>query len=246
MGPGTIRKIIGFALATLLLAPAAASASGGGSREAQGTEICQQIPITLPGFTVQVGGTNVRVGEKRDVKACVFAEATVGANPQMRRFNDCGPQCMRIEVSDVGVAEQIRVIITYLDDGKPEMVTLEPPVVKHTILPGRFLCVGTGTPDPCVDRITAPSELSGKATKGQIALAWGASEDTDGSELGGYEIWRSLDGTEGSFALLATSSAASFNDTDVTSGERYWYYVVAYDADGNHSGASNTLTLKAR
>jgi len=245
----TLKTIIGIAVATVLLAPAAASAGDAtksGSDEDRPHQLCELLPVTLPGFTVQAGDTKVRLGEKRDVRICAFADATVGAKPSVRRFGDCGEQCIRVELSDVGVNEQVEIIITYTDDGGPQMVELKLPVVNHTILPGRFLCIATGTPDPCIDRITTPGRPAAQVTKGEVALSWAASEDTDGTDLTGYEIWRSTTAADATFELVGTASETAFSDTGVTKGERYRYYVKAYDAEGNRSEASDTLTVKAR
>ena len=48
------------------------------------------------------------------------------------------------------------------------------------------------------------------------------------------------------FGQLATIGETAFTDTTVTRGKTYYYYVVAFDAEGNRSAASNTVQATAK
>ncbi|HVF15126.1 MAG TPA: fibronectin type III domain-containing protein, partial [Acidimicrobiales bacterium] len=93
---------------------------------------------------------------------------------------------------------------------------------------------------------TAPSTPTGLTATGgrrKITLAWTASTDT-GSGVAGYEVHRSAS-AGGPFALLAQSASPGYTDSGVPRGRRYWYQVTAYDAAGNPSPASTTVTAVA-
>ncbi len=82
---------------------------------------------------------------------------------------------------------------------------------------------------------TAPANFTAVAFDNtRVDLAWSASTDDVG--VRGYTIYR--DG-----ALRATTTARSWNDTNVTAGATHTYYLTAYDAAGNVSGASNTVSV---
>jgi chitodextrinase len=80
---------------------------------------------------------------------------------------------------------------------------------------------------------TAPGNLQGTAAKGRKAvLSWTSSSDNVG--VTSYRIFR--DGV-----LVGAVSALTYTDT--ASRGAHSYYVVALDAAGNQSPASNTVTL---
>jgi chitodextrinase len=80
---------------------------------------------------------------------------------------------------------------------------------------------------------TAPASLSAAPGDAQVALSWGAS--TDNVAVAGYRVYR--DGVQ-----IGQASSTSFNDTGLTDGTAYTYYVVAYDAAGNVSSPSATVS----
>ena len=80
---------------------------------------------------------------------------------------------------------------------------------------------------------TAPGSLVGSAGDAQVSLSWSASSDNVG--VAGYRVFR--DGLQ-----VAQSSATSFTDSGLANGTSYSYYVVAFDAAGNVSAASNTVS----
>ncbi len=80
---------------------------------------------------------------------------------------------------------------------------------------------------------TPPTNFSATATGGtQVALAWTASIGADH-----YEIQRS--DHNGAYQLIGAAGAASYTDTNVTSGTAYLYRVRAVDAQGFVSELSN-------
>ncbi|RIK82215.1 MAG: hypothetical protein DCC68_06955 [Planctomycetota bacterium] len=85
-----------------------------------------------------------------------------------------------------------------------------------------------GTPPEVVNALPAPTGLAVTATtRNSIALGWDA---VDGAT--GYTIERSADGTQ--YSQVGTTSAATttFNNTGLTSFQRYFYRVRASDASG--------------
>lgn len=85
---------------------------------------------------------------------------------------------------------------------------------------------------------TAPSNLALTiASATQINLTW---VDKSTNETG-FKIFRSVDGTN--FGLLTTVGAGvtTYQNTGLTPGGSYWYYVVATNGVGD-SGASNTAS----
>jgi chitodextrinase len=82
---------------------------------------------------------------------------------------------------------------------------------------------------------STPSNLVATAPNAtQVDLVWSASVDNVG--VTGYRIFRNG-------AQIATSTSASYTDRTVQPSTSYSYHVVAYDAAGNASAASNTATL---
>lgn len=87
---------------------------------------------------------------------------------------------------------------------------------------------------------TAPGSLSlVSSTTTTIALTWIASTDAVG--VTGYIIYDRL-GTSGSFTQAGTVAANTFTVTGLASNTAYDFQVKAFDAAGNISSASNTLS----
>jgi hypothetical protein len=97
-----------------------------------------------------------------------------------------------------------------------------------------FEVYGPGTGDTTPPSV--PGTLSYTVNGTSINLSWGASTDTGGSGLAGYDIYRN--------DALATSVGAgttTYTDTQPTTAT-VSYYVRARDGAGNQSGNSNTVT----
>lgn len=82
---------------------------------------------------------------------------------------------------------------------------------------------------------TAPTNVaaSGK-TENSITLTWTAS-DSEG--VTGYEIWRNG-------SKIGTTTTTSYTDTGLTAGTTYVYAIKAFNAAGNVSAASSSLSVK--
>ena len=79
---------------------------------------------------------------------------------------------------------------------------------------------------------TAPSNLSSNTvTHESLNLTWTASTDNVG--VTGYKIYKNG-------AYLTSTASTSYSVTGLAANTEYNFYVIAYDAAGNLSGASNT------
>nr|WP_062341663.1 cellulose binding domain-containing protein [Herbidospora sakaeratensis] len=83
---------------------------------------------------------------------------------------------------------------------------------------------------------STPSNLTASGTN----LSWSASSDNVG--VAGYRVYR-RQGTSGSFSQVGTSTSTSYAATGLAASTTYQFYVTAYDAAGNVSGQSNTISL---
>ncbi len=97
----------------------------------------------------------------------------------------------------------------------------------------------TYTVQPSLQDSVAPSAPSGltaavNQSKKQIALSWKAA--TDNVAVLGYRVWRNG-------LAVGTSATTGWIDRAWSGGATYVYSVVAYDAAGNVSGASNSVTV---
>jgi hypothetical protein len=87
-----------------------------------------------------------------------------------------------------------------------------------------------------------PDNLAGKALdKSSVSLSW---SDNSPSELG-FEVYRSADGSPGSFTLLSTTQAnvSSISDTGLKQGGTYYYKVRAKYSENEFSEFSSTVNV---
>jgi chitodextrinase len=84
---------------------------------------------------------------------------------------------------------------------------------------------------------SAPTNLKPVPGYRRIALSWTAS--VDNVRVAGYYIYRNG-------RKIATVTGTSYTNTGLVSGTTYKYYVIAYDAAGNKSGASATVSAQAK
>ena len=102
-----------------------------------------------------------------------------------------------------------------------------------------FSSVSTATTPICGDT-TAPSVpvslTAAAASYSQINLSWGASTDTGGSGLRGYNVYR-----DGGF-LKQVLGATSTSDTGLSASTSYSYAVTAVDNVGNQSAKSTAMS----
>ncbi len=95
----------------------------------------------------------------------------------------------------------------------------------------------TPTPTPTSDTVapTAPANLNAATGKGKkVGLSWAASSDNIG--VAGYRVYRN--GSQ-----VGTTSGTSYTDNVGGKNPSATYYVVAYDAAGNLSPASNPVAV---
>jgi type II secretory pathway pseudopilin PulG len=71
-----------------------------------------------------------------------------------------------------------------------------------------------------------------------VQLSWGTSSDTN---LVGYRVYRSTDGT--SWQIVSSTTGTSASDAHSKTLATVRFYVRAYDKAGNESSATNTITL---
>ncbi|HUD11364.1 MAG TPA: fibronectin type III domain-containing protein [Candidatus Saccharimonadia bacterium] len=84
---------------------------------------------------------------------------------------------------------------------------------------------------------SAPTKLTATPGTKSVALSWTASTDNVGVK--GYDVYRGS-------TLIATVTGTSYTDTGLTSGASYSFHIVAFDAAGNLSPSSSTVTAKAK
>jgi chitodextrinase len=89
---------------------------------------------------------------------------------------------------------------------------------------------------------SAPSNLTASGTTSTSTnLSWNASTDNVG--VTGYNILRATGTSGGTFSQVGTSTSTSFSNSGLTANTSYRYQVQAFDAAGNVSAASNTVTI---
>ncbi|MBB6091981.1 chitodextrinase [Povalibacter uvarum] len=101
-------------------------------------------------------------------------------------------------------------------------------------LSGQSAARNVTTPDSIAPSV--PTGLSATpASQTQINLSWSPSTDTGGSGLSGYRIYRNG-------SLIGTSATNSYSNSSLTPATTYSYSVAAYDAAGNASAQSGTVS----
>lgn len=204
--------------------------------ESTPTEVCEEVPANVPGITI----AGQRVKNIEELEVCVQAGAAVGVVPVIENQPQCGNPCVTLEITGLNANVDTGVKIRMRREGADEEI-------KHDIDPitvgdsARWCLIGVGTPDPCVERLTTPTDLTASTGRkaGVLKLTWKPSTNTGDAGVAGYQIYRSETGEPGTFAPLATATETAFTDTGLSSGTTYYYYVIALDGNGNHSEDSN-------
>ncbi|MEW9700747.1 glycosyl hydrolase [Paenibacillus sp. SI8] len=94
--------------------------------------------------------------------------------------------------------------------------------------------VTTGSSGGDTQPPTAPSNVTNPSkTSSSLTLSWTASTDNTG--VTGYEILRNG-------SVIGTSATTSFTNSDLAAETTYSYTIIAYDAAGNRSTASSSLS----
>jgi endoglucanase Acf2/chitodextrinase len=126
-----------------------------------------------------------------------------------------------------------RTYVAYNMSNAPITVSFSDGAVVN--VPANAFSSGNGTGGGDTQAPTAPTGLTSPSkTSSSIALSWNASSDNVG--VTGYRVYRNG-------ASVATVSTTSFNNTGLSAGTSYNYVVRAFDAAGNESGASNSVTV---
>lgn len=233
--------VIATGLIGLLLAPHAAFADP----PSEHVQTCQAVPAGTPGITV----LGKRVPAISNIQVCVTSDTIAEVVPVVTNQAACGSPCFTVEIAGLNVEETLALKIDLSLDGQMQEIALNPATIGvDPANSGRLCVIGVGTPDPCTDRVLPPTNLAaapgrrGKA--GQVALNWSPATSTQ-STIAGYQIWRSSSNEPGTFEAVGTSTSTSFVDTGLNKGASYWYYVVAWDGNGNYSPASNTASARS-
>ena len=231
-------------LALLVLALIGVACGGGGGDtnpaafgdDSTPVEVCEEVPADVPGITI----AGQRVQNIEHLEVCVQAGAAVGVVPVVKDQPQCGNPCLTLEITGLNANVDTGVKIHMTRDGVEDTLgyDVDPIAVGDS---NRWCLIGVGTPDPCVDRITTPTDLRAQAGKkaGVLKLAWNAATGTGSASVAGYQIYRSETGEAGTFAPVSSSTEPAYKETALMSGTTYYYYVIALDGNGNHSEASN-------
>lgn len=186
-----------------------------------------------------------------DIELCVWSATGATGEPQVRQYEGCGRPCFAVVVRNLKADIDTAITLRYSLDGKqqdPVPVTTGQTGIAP--LDGIHNCVysyhAPGSPSPCKDGISNPSNLRATGERARIALAWNRAFAFGESKVAGYEIYRSDSGTEGTFTLVGTTTETSFTDVTVARGGTYHYVVIAFDDKEARSGASNPASATAK
>jgi N-acetylmuramoyl-L-alanine amidase len=101
--------------------------------------------------------------------------------------------------------------------------------------------IGGAAPPVDTTGPTAPSGLTAIPGSRKVTLTW--DESTDSTGVVGYRVWRSTSST-GSFTAVATVASLTYVDSGLSRRRTYYYKVQAFDAAGNTSGYSTTVSAR--
>lgn len=238
------KKTVAIIAMALLAIPAVGQAA---SKKSQGWNpgdaLCVPIPISTSAKDVHVGTTHVHVAGRNEAKVCVISDSKLNGTPTVTPYNNCGTGCFAVRVADINVSADLKVELTYKEDGEPKSISYDPDPIDL----GRDLeeiCVSNhdaGTPDPCVITLTSPNSLKAKGGPGEVSLRWSPGGEAYEREVQAtYEIWRGTGSELDTFEKIAEGVAETrFLDSGLARKTTYSYFVVAVDAEGNRSGGSN-------
>jgi hypothetical protein len=212
-------------------------------------QTCAPVPVSIDNKDIHVGSQTVHVGSRSQIKVCVTTDVRAEATPTITFFKNCGDACFAVRMARVDVYENLKVELSWREDGVNQAITVDPEPLDASKEVGD-ICVSNhseGTPDPCLVTLVSPSNLTARGGRGRINLSWTPASEAYGRTAGlQYEIWMSETGEPDTFSLLGTSATTQFTDQALARGTHRWYFVVAFDADGNRSGGSNVGTAIAK
>ena len=99
----------------------------------------------------------------------------------------------------------------------------------------------SATPQSSVSAPSAPQNLQATAGNGYVLLNWQAPSNNGGASITEYKIYRGTSSGSESYLAEVSGSTTSYNDTSVTNGNTYYYYVTAVNSAGE-SPASNEVS----
>ncbi len=90
----------------------------------------------------------------------------------------------------------------------------------------------------------APINFTAQVGDGFVYLIWSPPSDNGGAPISHYMIYRNTSG--GNFEIIGNITETSYNDTTVTTGKSYQYYVVAVNVMGTGKASTIvTVTISA-
>ncbi len=98
---------------------------------------------------------------------------------------------------------------------------------------------GTGNNNPTVP--SAPLNLYASAGDGYVMLTWSEPNSNGGANITGYNIYRGTSSGGESLLTSVSGTTLAYNDTSVTNGQTYYYYVTAVNSVGE-SEKSNEVS----
>jgi len=141
-------------------------------------------------------------------------------------------------VSRDGVVLGTTTSLQWNDSGLTPGTTVLYSVIAYDAVPN-YSTAGTKSwlvPTPDTTAPTAPGSFrTTSLTKAKVTFAWSASSDAGG--VAGYRIYRNN-------VLVATTTSLTWTDTRQRT--QSTYYAVAYDAAGNVSAHSASVTVAAK
>ncbi len=99
-------------------------------------------------------------------------------------------------------------------------------------------CLAGGPPADTTPPTTPTNLTSPSKTTTSISLSWGASTDSGGSGLAGYNVYRN-----GATTPTGQTTGTTFTDSGLTPNTTYTYTVRARDNAGNLSPNSNQISV---
>jgi hypothetical protein len=240
MGKKTAATLAGLVAAASLI-PAAAFGRTPDTEQ----KTCAPLPVTIDSKDVHILGRTIHVGGRSKIQVCAISDVRADATPTITFFKNCGDACFAVRMARVEAYEDLRVELTWNEDGKSNSTQVDPAPLDLSRELGD-VCVSNhaeGTPDPCIVTLVSPTNLAARAGRGRVSLGWSPASESYGRTDGlQYEIWMSETGAPDSFVQIATSPTTSFVEKGLTRGTQRYYFVVATDSDGNRSGGSNVAS----
>lgn len=243
MGKKAAATLAGLVVAASFI-PAAAFAGPDGEQTA-----CVPVPVSIDSKDIHALGHTIHVAGRSAIKVCATYDVRANATPTITFFKNCGDACFAVRMARVQAYENLKVELTWREDGTSYSQKVDPdPLDLSQELGDTCVSNHSGdSPDPCVVNLVSPSNLTAKAGRSRISMTWSPASEAYGRTSGlQYEIWVSETGAPDSFTQLASTSSTSFVETKLLRGTQRYYYVVAFDSDGNRSGGSNVASAIAK